>query len=469
MVIDLFSAHEVKPEPGGLAYLLSNPTARVVRGSPEITQAVIDSTVHHTRQRFTAGVMTETSSLTEETKSMLADSLLGQLLGGRPQHSLAACFVEHSDKTKTELHFVAPHLDLITRKLINPYIDRTDRHRFSAWIEKMNLQLGLDHPLDKLRRQPDMSHLRLASGDATFLLSVWEDVDRAVSSGEVTNRQSLNAFLLGKGYDVRCHTRGNRPLQQPAIVGPRGNILRLKGSTYYHPAFGTDGMPKPMDRTDANAMRRRLKELNATINHGLEFKAYWTIGRLYGRAAQQGVKKGIARKVLRKLMRPMLSRHFADQPALTLFGESRIKEIMMAKELGLELPHARRAQEGPPTTPTLEKTTHRTTAHALQNESSIGPTKGQGGGATVESNPVQQTAANTVASSIRPSTSRTTSLPAKAPQHTIDSPQAKQHCKVSEDMPFESKSVEGERQGTVDHTPYKASGDDGQGDPGDMH
>ena len=57
MVLKFFHRKAVNPEPGGLDYLLRNPTARVIRGNPEITQAVIDASPPRMAQRFTAGVL----------------------------------------------------------------------------------------------------------------------------------------------------------------------------------------------------------------------------------------------------------------------------------------------------------------------------------------------------------------------------------------------------------------------------
>jgi hypothetical protein len=336
MVINIFSQSEQHPEPGGIVYSMRNPTARVLRGDPVVTQAVIDATPSYVGQRFTAGVACETEKLTNVQENTIADELDYNLRGGRPPEAVGNCLIAHGDKGKSEIHFITPHLDLLLNKIVNPYIDRFDRHRFCALTEAINLEFGFQNPLDHRRIEPFWEHMRINNDDKFFLQRVWHEVEHAVEKGIVCNRSELAAFLHAKGYEIRVEKHAGGPLEQPVILSPSGSQLRLKGSIYYAPNFGIP-QAQTLDGDDPAAVAHRIKHLKSIIHSGLEFRAYWTIGRLFGRAAQTGVEKGAAQRTLDTLLRPHLDKLHEPKPALKIFTSKEVESIQTAKEIRIDL------------------------------------------------------------------------------------------------------------------------------------
>jgi hypothetical protein len=336
MVFKLFSITEQNPEPGGIAYVMRNPTARVLLGDPVITQAVINSTPSYVRQRFTAGVACEEKRLSSLQESLIADTLDYHLRGGRPAEAVANCMVAQSDKGNSEIHFVGAHMDLAVNKVVNPYIDRIDRHRFRAVTELINLRYGFEDPMDRCRVEPLWDHMRINNTDKEFLKRVWQDVHDGVKNGLVHNRNELAAFLGAKGYLVRSQKHDGGHLAQPVIQAPSGRQLRLKGSIYYTPDFG-DTHAQQFNRNDPLSVANRIKQLEWIIRQGLEFRAYWTIGRLFGKSAQEGVDKGAALHTLDTLFLPHVKKLRQPEPALNLFTFREVETIQIAKEIGLEM------------------------------------------------------------------------------------------------------------------------------------
>ena len=300
MVLKFFKATKLNPEPGGLDYILKNPTARVLRGNVEILRAVIAASPANLSQRFTAGVLNDTAELDSAILTLLLDELEFHLLAGRLKESMVWCAIAHSDKGKFEIHIVIALYDLLFRKIVHPYVDRIDRIRYSAWMEQCNLVHGLKSPVHCLRIEPDYSHLRIAKEDVGFLRSVWLKVHDWVKEPGIKNRSTLKLFLQESGYQVRCDNRWCGPLDQPVILSPGGKSLKLTGSTYYRPDFGLPSAI-PLDLNDTEAVRKRLAELQKTISARMDFRHYWTIGRLFGKAEQKLVARGKARERLRQL------------------------------------------------------------------------------------------------------------------------------------------------------------------------
>ena len=288
-------------EPGGLSYLLKNTTATVLRGNPAITQWVIDHSPPGMRQRFTSGVINDLTKLDKEHDEALLDELESMHLLGRPKSSMAWCVIEHIDKGKREIHFVIPLFDLLFGKWVHPYVDRIDRRAFQAWVEHFALRHDLDFPYEKLRVKPPFKHLRIREIDRDFLEEIWNRVHGLVNAKTIKTRVDLERQLTGQGYEVRFQKHGGGELQQPVIVGPEGNSLRLTNSIYYRPDFGSL-RSKPLKRSDKVAVAKRQDELDEIVRKWRNFRAFHMIGRLFGKAKQLGVEKGAARKRLKKLI-----------------------------------------------------------------------------------------------------------------------------------------------------------------------
>ena len=113
---------------------------------------------------------------------------------------------------------------------------------------------------------------------------------------------------------MRCHTHERKPLQQPEIIDPEGVELRLKQSIYYHCDFGEPCL-KPLNRSDSEAVKKRLAELLSIIRDRMEFRAHHLIGRLFGIREKRLTAKGKAQLCFQDLIDRMLAHEIeADQP-----------------------------------------------------------------------------------------------------------------------------------------------------------
>lgn len=295
-------AHE---EPGSPSYLLKNPTARVVRGNPEITQWVIDQSPFGFHQRFVSGVVNDLVSLDSMHDDVLLNELEAMHLARRPKSAMPWCVIEHTDKGKREFHFVIPLYDLLFGKMIHPYVDQIDRNAFQAWVEHFALRYDLDFPQEKLRVKPAFEHLRnLRVCDREFLEEIWDQVDAMVQEKRVKTREDLERQLTKIGHKVRFTKHTGGQLQQPVILGPDGNPLRLTNSIYYHPDFGIKDL-RTVDRSNKDAVASRLKELESFLAKWHQFRAFQSISRFFGKAHQKDIAEDEKKKSLTRLKRLM--------------------------------------------------------------------------------------------------------------------------------------------------------------------
>lgn len=314
MLLKFFTVTGEHHEPGGLDYLLENETARVVRGDTDLTKWVIDQSPPGLRQRFTSGVINDLSKLNRRHDKKLLDELQKMFLAGRPESSMVWCVIEHTDKGKRELHFVVAIYDLLFGKFCHPYVDRIDQHGFAAWVEHFAIRHDLEFPLDKLRKKPPFKHMRLKKTEIRFLREVWVKVHLLVRKKVIKSRMDLESQLALSGYQVRCQSYDGKPLEQPEIIGPVEVKLRLKNSIYYRSDFG-DPAFKPLDRSDPEAVRKRLAELRSIIRARMDFRAHHLIGRLFGLGEKRLTPKGKARLRIKELIDKKLTCEIeADRP-----------------------------------------------------------------------------------------------------------------------------------------------------------
>lgn len=313
-------------EPGSINYIMKNPTALVLRGNPSITQLVIENSPHGMSQRFVSGVVNNLINLDSKYDELLLDELESMFLGGRPKSAMPWCAVQHTDKGKREIHFVVPFYDLLFGKWIHPYVDRTDRKTYQAWVECFAIRHNLDVPQDKLRKKPPFQHLRnIRKSDREFLKEVWKFVRAKVKRKTIKSREDLKYELIKKGHEVRFEKHTDGPLEQPIIVGPDGRQLRLTNSIYYRPDFG---MPSsmPLNRKDKDACTARLLELNKIIKKWEEFHAFWLIGRLFGKGQQPKPDQRISKQILKRLIQERLPKKTSLNPNIQKMDFNRIFE-----------------------------------------------------------------------------------------------------------------------------------------------
>lgn len=335
MLLKFFSQINGIVEPGGLDYILKNPTARLLRGNVEITRAVIDSCPPNLTQRFSAGVLNDLSELGADKDELLLDELELRLLAGRPKESMPWCVVEHLKKGKREKHFVIPIYDLFFEKNLHPYLDRIDQKGFEAWVEHFNLRHGVLPPSHRLRTKPPFEHLNLAAPDIEFLRLVWECVETWVIKKEVGNRQELEERLIKEGYRVRCHSLAGKPLKQPVIFGPQDARLRLTGSIYYRLDFGMATV-RPLVLTNEKAVKARLAQLREIMSDHLDFRAHHLIGRIYGKRKQDRVTLGRARQHFEDLIqKKMMEARRAELPAQRV-DYHHLEQVISLLDSGLE-------------------------------------------------------------------------------------------------------------------------------------
>jgi hypothetical protein len=215
-----------------IRYQLQNPTARVLRGDPAITQRLIDQSKFS--QRYCGIVLSFEENITDATATAILDDFRNLLCGGLEKDALDVLVVGHTDKVhpttkavRPDYHITAVETDLHTGKHVTIYHHRRDHDLFYAWERMTNIKYGLSRPDDPARRRTINIGKKLGQSRKDLLAEVDAAVCGEVKAGRVANRADVVRFLEEAGFTVP--RQGDNYL---TIADKDGNRTRLKGLFY---------------------------------------------------------------------------------------------------------------------------------------------------------------------------------------------------------------------------------------------
>ena len=106
---------------------------------------------------YTSGVISfseeESKKITEQQIKTIINEFLNTLNPGIPHHNYLKMFVKHTDKGRTEIHFVIPNFIFNDKKIMKKtmYLDKIDKKKFYLFERYINNKFNLEDPLQKTK------------------------------------------------------------------------------------------------------------------------------------------------------------------------------------------------------------------------------------------------------------------------------------------------------------------------------
>ena len=215
-----------------------DPPPEVLRGNPERTIDLIDSIDN--KWKYTSGVLAfaDTDRPTDQDQQQLMDDFEKTYFAGLEPDRYDILWIRHTHEGNTELHFVAPRVELLTGKALNIAPPGSeDLH--DAFRDKWNFGKGWASPTEPDRAQVIKQDTHVLKLDAMALrqgLQKAEDPKRligeyliqGIENGIVSNRDTLIQHLQDAGIEI------NREGKDYISVRPEPGAkpIRLKGLLY---------------------------------------------------------------------------------------------------------------------------------------------------------------------------------------------------------------------------------------------
>lgn len=232
MIVKFFQASGKGGSSGVMDYMLGKDRKReeanIIKGSEEITSALIDQSLY--ARTYTSGCLSfSEEDITAEVKQELMDSFESTLMSGLDNDQYNFLWIEHRDKGRLELNFVIPNTELTSGKRLQPFYSRADKPLVNAWKDIQNQKYGFSDPNDPINKQfTAIKDQELPKTAKQIKEDISSGLEHLIIYGEVSNRDEAIEAITEAGYEVVRVTD-----QSISIANPDGGRnIRLKGLIY---------------------------------------------------------------------------------------------------------------------------------------------------------------------------------------------------------------------------------------------
>lgn len=204
-------------------------TAKLIGGSPEsitfLTEQRMKSSNYRGGALYTSGVLSFSAD-EKPTNSELIQIIRGfenTIFTNLDQNRFNRAWILHTDKERTELHFVIQNLDLETGKAYTPYVEKRDLARVNAFKNRINKAYKLADPNEKsehryffVKRQKNLTEeQREFIADLNHAYDYFKDMHHFIRqnepySDEFEKSDTKQAFLLNYLETSFSHVKINR-------------------------------------------------------------------------------------------------------------------------------------------------------------------------------------------------------------------------------------------------------------------
>ena len=265
MIVDFFR-HGSGLSKNCLDYLLGEDRereyAQVLSGDVELTAQLIDSSPF--AKKYTSGCLSfYEHDLSDQDKQNIMQNFEQCLFSGLGQDQYQILWIQHQDKvnqdtgqTRLELNFVIPNVELSTGKRLQPFYAPVDLDRVDLFKQITNTENSLYDPDDPEHRQLFLNKKNLPKDVKDFKEQLHQRVYRAVSKGEVADRQELVQWLESNQINVTRQVKNSISIENPYEGVKRP--IRLEGEIYEQ-SFRATGEYR-------QEVQQRIKEYRGTTS-----------------------------------------------------------------------------------------------------------------------------------------------------------------------------------------------------------
>jgi hypothetical protein len=211
----------------------------VIKGSPEITIELCEKNPH--KWKYLSGVLSfeQDDRITEiQKKEIIAEfekTAFGEL--GAEQYNIL--WVQHTDKGRTELHYIIPRMELTTGNSLTvfpPYSYKRD----NAFRDYVNKKYNLADPTDESRKRfvkvPDHNQkIAKEEGINDIRQEITDAVQFQIATGKIKSLGEVKDFVKNH-YKVKIERETDKGISISNPAG-KGRNIRLKGDLFCESNF----------------------------------------------------------------------------------------------------------------------------------------------------------------------------------------------------------------------------------------
>ena len=267
-----------------IRYLLnervSDGLAKTLAGNPKITLSLIKQAEKKQKWSWSSGVLSFEEFI--QDRAMLEDIINDfetTFFAGLDKDQFNILWVLHEDKGRTELHYIAPRMELSTGLSFNPYFVKRDFAKKDLFQEYINIKHGLSSFRDSRETAPRPPQWRENAKKKDIREAFDEALMPLVKKGIITSREELIYQLNEWGYEIN---RAGK--EYISVTDENGKNHRLKGVIYGEDFTSWSGVEEKIERerrSVANGVPRELEAIRRELNRIIEQQAHTNRGRIH--------------------------------------------------------------------------------------------------------------------------------------------------------------------------------------------
>jgi len=203
-------------------------TAKLIRGDIEDTKALIKIAAKN-KWSWSSGVLSfEESELDNKSIKEIMNAFEKTFFCGFDKSEYDISWIQHRDKDRVELHYIAPRLELRTGKAYNPYFVTRDFKKKNLFQKYINARYNLSAPEDnpQLTKQ---NRKQWAKNKKSLLAQIDDIVIEYIKDGLVESRDDIVYNLRELGLEIGGLEENHTYL---TVIQENGKKARLKGLIY---------------------------------------------------------------------------------------------------------------------------------------------------------------------------------------------------------------------------------------------
>jgi hypothetical protein len=310
MIIRFFARG--KTGKGAIEYIINeslHPRLEVLRGDPEITKKVIRSLNYS--HKYTSGVLAFSEiDIKSDVLNEIIDQFEAVVFAGLQRSEYNYSVVKHTEKGRTELHFVIANVNLQLNRVFKPFYYMVDLSLFNDFKDLINMQYGFSNPNDIKKRNAfkrdysseravkrlkdtidlvsDNNHFELKllvdkcrryESRAAIKLKIHEIIGQKIADGTIRSRDDVVRYMRDNNLNINRIGSDYISIR----INESDKPLRMKGSIYGKDFRNIEALGQSRQSTDVTDQRvggiyqeriqKRLSELKRLVENGIQKRA----------------------------------------------------------------------------------------------------------------------------------------------------------------------------------------------------
>lgn len=245
-----------------LLYLLNERvslgTARILDGDVGITKELIQLACSKFKAGWSSGVLSFEETISEDIMREIIAEHKRVTFCGMNEDQYNSLYILHTDKNRTEIHYMCPKIELSTGKMLNPYYVKRDFKKKDLFQDYMNAKHDLSSPKYKQSKElVTKNKKKWATKKSTIQKEIDEAVLNLVNAGDVQSRDDIIDFLRENGFEINRLRKEGISILHEDVKRKDGTLMPipLKGAIYGESFTDWGSLNRSLELEDKEARR----------------------------------------------------------------------------------------------------------------------------------------------------------------------------------------------------------------------